>query len=237
VADTLLAEPAGDRTSTPQRILDAAERLFAEKGFAGTSLREVTALAGVNVAAVHYHFGSKDELLRAVLSRIVEPVNRERLELLERAEADAAPRPPPIEAILEAFIAPDLRVIRDLGERGAVITRFIGRSYTEPTELVRRMVAEQFGELGLRFHRALCRAVPDVPPQELYWRLMAVVGVITYMLATTSEGERGQLLEPDDVEGTLQRMVTFLAPGLVAPAPRRKGPSRRHVQSPAREPR
>jgi AcrR family transcriptional regulator len=219
VAEALRSEPTGERAATPQRILDAAERLFAEQGFAGTSLREVTARAGVNVAAVHYHFGSKEELLRAVLSRIVEPVNRERVELLQEAEAAAAPNGPSVEAILEAFIAPDLRVIRDLGERGAVITRFIGRSYTEPTELVRRMVAEQFGELGLRFHRALCRAIPDVPPQELYWRLMAVVAVITYMLAATSEGEREQLLDRDDVEGTLRRMITFLAPGLVAPGP------------------
>ena len=219
MAEALRSEPTGERAATPQRILDAAERLFAEQGFAGTSLREVTARAGVNVAAVHYHFGSKEELLRAVLSRIVEPVNRERVELLQEAEAAAAPNGPSVEAILEAFIAPDLRVIRDLGERGAVITRFIGRSYTEPTELVRRMVAEQFGELGLRFHRALCRAIPDVPPQELYWRLMAVVAVITYMLAATSEGEREQLLDRDDVEGTLRRMITFLAPGLVAPGP------------------
>src|ERR687891_570366 len=140
------AASASARGSTRERILDAAEQRFAEEGFAGTSLREITSLAGVNVAAVHYHFGSKEELLRAVLSRIVEPVNRERVELLQEAEAAAAPNGPSVEAILEAFIAPDLRVIRDLGERGAVITRFIGRSYTEPTELVRRMVAEQFGE-------------------------------------------------------------------------------------------
>jgi AcrR family transcriptional regulator len=69
---------------TKERILDAAERLFAAHGFAGTSLRAVTKEAGVNLAAVHYHFGTKEDLLRAVLSRIVIPVNRERLEMLRR---------------------------------------------------------------------------------------------------------------------------------------------------------
>src|SRR5688500_13800412 len=175
--------------ATKERLLNAAERLFAARGFAGTSLREVTASAGVNVAAIHYHFGSKEELLRAVLSRIVEPVNRERLEMLNQAVAAAAPAPASVEAILEAFLAPDLRIIRDLGERGAVITRFMGRSYTEPSELVRRMIQEQFGELGSRFHQALCRAVPDVPPDELFWRLMAVVAVITNMLAVQRDEE------------------------------------------------
>src|SRR5918996_5614170 len=89
------AASAAAGASTRERILDAAEQRFADEGFAGTSLRKITALAGVNVAAVNYHFGSKEELLRAVLSRIVEPVNRERLELLRRGGGGAPPPPPP----------------------------------------------------------------------------------------------------------------------------------------------
>lgn len=219
------------KASTRERILDAAEQLFAEEGFAGTSLRDVTTLAGANVAAVHYHFGSKEELLRAVLSRIVEPVNRERLELLDRAEAAAAPDPPDVRAILEAFLAPDLRIIKDLGQRGIVISRFTGRSYTEPSELVRRMVREQFGELGRRFHGALCRAVPDVSPEELWWRLMGVVAVITYMLASPEEEGSAGLLDSEDMDMSLRRLIAFLAPGIVAPAPRRR---RKRQPSPGR---
>jgi AcrR family transcriptional regulator len=209
--------PQSSATATKERLLDAAERLFAARGFDGTSLREVTAKADANVASIHYHFGSKEELLKAVLSRIVAPVNSERLRLLEKAQSDAAPDPPSVESILEAFVAPDLQVIRELGERGAVVTRFMGRSYTEPSDLVRRMVGEQFGELGKRFHEALCRAVPDVAPDEVYWRLMAVVAVITYMLAARGDDAAGSLLDPNDLDSTLRRMVAFLVPGLRAP--------------------
>lgn len=208
---------AGEETR--ERILDTAERLFSEKGLAGTSLRAITREAGVNLASVHYHFGSKDELLRAALARIVEPTNRERLEMLERAEADAGDEPPTVEAILEAFVAPDLRVIRELGERGRVITRFLGRSYTEPSETVQGLIGEFFGELGRRFREALARAVPDVPPEELGWRLRCVVAVITYTMAaydTPDEGLPG-LLDPDDLEGTSRRLIAFAAAGIGAP--------------------
>jgi AcrR family transcriptional regulator len=229
VSDTNPSVTGGVKSGTfgtRQRLLDAAERLFASRGFDGTSLREVTAEAGANVAAIHYHFGSKEELLRAVLSRIVAPANSERLQLLEKAESEAAPGPPTVEAILEAFLVPDLRVIRDLGERGAIITRFVGRSYTEPSDLVRRMVSEQFGELGQRFHRDLCRAVPGVSAEEMHWRLMAVVAVITYMLAAPADSGVGSLLDPDDLDGTLAKTIAFLGPAVRAsPSASRRPPS------------
>ncbi len=211
------AQRSSGGESTRRRIIGAAESLFARKGFAGTSLREITGVAGVNVAAIHYHFGSKEELLRAVLARIVEPVNGERLRLLDQAEAAAAPDAPTVEAILDAFLAPDLRAIHELGPRGAVITRFMGRSYTEPSDLVRTLVQEHFGEVGRRFHGALCRAVPEVSPEEMFWRLMAVVAVITYMLGASEEASG--LLDPDDPDAALHRMVAFLSPGVRAPSP------------------
>ena len=203
---------------TRQRILDAAERVFADQGYAGASLREITSAAGVNIAAVNYHFGSKEELLREVLGRIVRPANERRLAELKRAEA-SAPRPAPVRAILAAFIGPDLEAIRDLGDRGRVITRFMGRSYTEPEELVRGLVVEHFGEVGERFHAALSRSLPKVPPDEVWWRLMAVVGLITSMLAAPA-GDG--LLDPDDLDGTLDRLLAFLEPAMSAPVSRQR---------------
>jgi AcrR family transcriptional regulator len=183
-----------------------------------TSLRAVTKEAGVNLAAVHYHFGTKEDLLRAVLSRIVIPVNRERLRMLEQVEAAAGSDPPSVEGILEAFIAPDLRLIRDLGERGVIITRFLGRSYTEPAEMVQALSREHYEELGQRFMEVFARALPEVPQAELYWRFKLVVGVLTYVLADTDPtGEYAEDLS--DVDGTVRRLVAFLAAGLRAPVP------------------
>jgi AcrR family transcriptional regulator len=203
---------------TKERILDAAEQLFAAHGFAGTSLRAVTREAGVNLAAIHYHFGTKEDLLRAVLSRIVIPVNRERLNLLEQVEAAAGSDPPSLEGILEAFIAPDLRLIRDLGERGVIITRFLGRSYTEPAEMVQALSREHYEELGQRFMEVFARALPEVPQAELYFRFKLVLGVLTYFLAD-NDPTGGYAEDLSDVDGTLRRLVAFLAAGLRAPVP------------------
>jgi len=205
-------------TNTKERILDAAEQLFAAHGFAGTSLRAVTREAGVNLAAIHYHFGTKEDLLRAVLSRIVIPVNRERLNLLEQVEAAAGSDPPSLEGILEAFIAPDLRLIRDLGERGVIITRFLGRSYTEPAEMVQALSREHYEELGQRFMEVFARALPEVPQAELYFRFKLVLGVLTYFLAD-NDPTGGYAEDLSDVDGTLRRLVAFLAAGLRAPVP------------------
>jgi AcrR family transcriptional regulator len=205
-------------TDTRERILDAAERLFAAHGFAGTSLRAVTREAEVNLAAVHYHFGTKEDLLRAVLDRVVVPVNRERLERLGQLEAGSGDEPLPVEGILDAFLAPTLRSIRDLGERGVIITRFLGRSYTEPSELVQALAREQYGEVGQRFTEALGRALPHLPEAELHRRFKLVVGVLTYILADA--GRTGEYADDlSDVDGMVGRLVAFLAAGLRAPVP------------------
>jgi AcrR family transcriptional regulator len=176
----------------------------------------ITTQAGVNLAAVNYHFGSKEALLRATLDRIISPVNRERLAMLERAELAAGDRPPSIEAVLEAFIAPDLRMMRDLGERGTLLFRFLGRSHTEPSELVQSLIRAQFMDLGQRFLAAFCRALPALPEAELYWRLHCVVGVVTYLMADTASLG---MLDRSDVDGTVARLVAFLGPGVAAPLP------------------
>src|SRR5512134_142774 len=108
-----------DQTSadTKTRILDAAEELFMEHGFEATSLRSLTASAGVNLAAVNYHFGSKEELFQAVLTRRLDPMNLERIDLLTALEKAAAPRPVPCERILGAMLIPPLKLARD-HERG-----------------------------------------------------------------------------------------------------------------------
>src|SRR6186997_2062595 len=104
-------------TATKPRILDAAEALFMEHGFEATSLRAITTSAGVNLAAVHYHFGSKEELFQAVLTRRLDPMNQERIDLLAKVEREAAGRPLSCEKVLFAMLIPALRLARD-EERG-----------------------------------------------------------------------------------------------------------------------
>jgi AcrR family transcriptional regulator len=201
---------------TKERILDAGEKLFGQRGFAGTSLREITREAEVNLAAVHYHFGSKEALLKAVFDRIVGPTNHERLERLEEVESRTGESAPTVEAILEAFIAPDLRLIRDLGERGLLVSRFLGRATSEPSELVQELIREQFGALGQRFLDALSRALPDAPRELLFERLLWVVAILTSILADT--GPAASHLDPNETEALGSRLITFAVAGMRAPA-------------------
>src|SRR6186997_3167761 len=113
-------------TATKPRILDAAEALFMEHGFEATSLRQITTDAGVNLAAVNYHFGSKEELFQAVLTRRLDPMNQERLALLDQLEADAAGKPLSCEAIIGAMFIPALKLARDKARGGKNFLRLLG---------------------------------------------------------------------------------------------------------------
>jgi AcrR family transcriptional regulator len=199
---------------TKQRILDAAERLFADQGFAASSLRSVTAEAGVNLAAVNYHFGSKESLLEAVLARRIEPMNRERLELLERLER------PTVEGILEAFVGPALRMRADPERGGAAFVRLFGQILGQPNETMRLDFAKRFEEVAFRFVDALAGVLPELPRAEVMWRFLFVVGAMAHTMAMTNEVRRIShgLCDPSNVEATVQRLVPFLAAGMRTPA-------------------
>jgi AcrR family transcriptional regulator len=204
-----------DPIDTKQRILDAAEALFAEHGFAHTSMRAITGRAGANLAAVNYHFGSKEELIKAVLSRRLEPVNEERLRRL-RALQDAGE--PSLERLLEAFIAAPLEASR--GEQGDTLVKLVGRSFTEQTEPLRDHVRELNRELVASFKPAFARALPQLPPAELSLRLHFLVGAVSY---TMNGSDRIPLpagsgaADSDTPRALLDRLIPFLAGGLRAP--------------------
>ncbi len=209
---------------TRTRILDVAEELFAESGFHGTSLRAVTTRASANLAAVNYHFGSKEGLLRAVLQRHIGPVNQARLARLDELEREAGSRPIELEALVRVFVEAPLRHFLGLGRHGRVVMRFLGRSQTEPHELVQAIVAEHFTEVARRFHSALCRTLPDLPPAELAWRLRALIGVFSFFLCSADPDSGAAacppglpMPEPRDIDATLHRIVAFAVPGLEAP--------------------
>lgn len=212
---------------TKERILDAAEALFMEQGFTSTSLRTITARAGVNLAAVNYHFGSKDELIRAVFTRRLGPLNRERIALLDELEARAKGQSLPVEEILEAFLMAGVRVARDARRGGALFIRLLGRAFTEPTGQVRQLLPEQFEESVARYKAALARALPQLPERELVWRLHFIFGAIAYTMGGSDVLQltaRHPLREEgNDAETMIRHLVRFLAGGLMAPLPGAEG--------------
>ncbi|MEA2001225.1 MAG: TetR family transcriptional regulator [Actinomycetota bacterium] len=199
---------------TKSRILDAAEQLFAEHGFDGTSVREITRAADANVAAVHYHFGSKEAVLRGVTDRVAGPINARRRELLDATVTAAGPGVPSIELLLDAFVRADVEILLQLQERGPVVARFLGRTYADQTPWIQRMAQEQYAEAS-GFFPAMAVALPHLTPEEIEWRINKVVAVIVHLFATWPEDGMCEA----DAEVLLRRLVTFLSGGLRAPSP------------------
>src|SRR6266545_3528590 len=188
------------REDVRTRIVDAAERLFAAGGEEATSLRAITREAEVNVAAVHYHFGGRDGLLREVLDRQVGPLNERRLRMLDEVEARGAVSVP---ALLEAFLRPDLELLARLRRERVQVARFLGRAYTQPSPVLAGFMKEQFQPVATRLVPLLELAVPQVGRDELVTRLFLVVSVITGLFATAVPPARPHLLGTDDVEEQL----------------------------------
>ncbi len=204
---------------TKDRILDAAERLFAEHGFDGVSLRTIIAEAGVNLAAVHYHFHSKEALLDAVFARRVAPLNEERLARLDACEADARGGPVPVERLLEALLLPVMHLVRDPSRNGPTFCKLMGRLHAETSTQMAEVFKKHLAGFSERLKLALRRSLPDLPPAELYWRMHFTMGAVAHTLrgspvtAVLSEG----VIDPSDLEGGMHRLIGFLAAGLRAP--------------------
>jgi AcrR family transcriptional regulator len=209
-------------SATKDRILDAAEALFMEHGFEATSLRAITAAAAVNLAAVNYHFGSKEELFQAVLTRRLDPMNQRRLALLDRFERDAAPSPLSCERIIVALFVPALELARDPERGGKDFLRLLGRAYADPAPFIRHFLSEQYAQMIARFKAAFGRALPHLPKKELSWRLHFIMGALSYTLAGTDVLKLIAELNPTETtndEILLRRLAPFLLAGLKAPLP------------------
>jgi AcrR family transcriptional regulator len=203
---------------TKERLLDAAEAIFAERGFTAASLRAITRRADANLAAVHYHFGSKGALFGAVFDRRIAPINRERLARLDTLEQAAGDRPVPMEELLRAFVEPACSVA-GCADQGARFLRLSGRMFSEPGthwEPVRLLMEP----LKRRFVEAFSRSLPGIEASAVFWRLHFVIGALSHALAS------GQMLtffsegvcDGEDLDGMLAQLVPFLTAGMRAPA-------------------
>jgi AcrR family transcriptional regulator len=198
-----------ERTDTKGKILDTAEKLFGMNGFESVSLRDITTGAGVNLAAVNYHFQSKDALMDAVIARKIEPVNARRLGLLDAAGERAS-----LEQILDAFLRPVLEI------EVHTLTPLIGRVLSNPDLFVDRIFKVHLAPIAARFTAALSAALPGLPPAEIAWRMHFAVGVMTHTILWGHVFPRitQGLCTIDDREALLRRMVQFLAAGFQTPA-------------------
>ena len=203
---------------TRERILDSAERLFAERGFSGVSLRAIINNGGVNLAAVHYHFGSKEALLKAVVLRRTEPANRERVDMLDQLEREAGSGTLELEKVIEAFVFPAFRAAHDPARNGPVFQVLMGRLYAEG-DILPSLVATHFSTMLTRFGSALTRSLPELPLDELVWRTHFALGAIAQALRGMKDWEtfRGVGVDRTDSDLVVKRLVAFLAAAFRAP--------------------
>ena len=205
---------------TPDRIVAAAERMFAEQGYRSVSVRSITVAAGVNIAAIHYHFGSKQELLEAIFNKRCAPMNDARLAMLAECR-DEPGRPPMLEQVLEAYLRPSLIWPGD--EQGA--RRFLRLRAVlahEDLELSRDLISRHFNDVSRTFLKKLRELLPEISEEETYWRFHFLLGAHYYTLSNPgritvlSEGR----VDPSNAETSLAHMVPFFAAAFRAPTGR-----------------
>lgn len=199
-------------SETKHRMLEVAEALFGEHGVDRVSIRDITEAAQVNVAAVNYHFGSKEELIAAVFERRLAPLNAERLRMLDLAESSAGSQGPAVEQILEAFVHPALRCCEQNANNNSAFARLLGRCLAETRPEVEALLREQFAPLAARFEKALMKACPHLSRSDVHWRLKFTFGALHHWLLTRERFIPGWA-EKTTIDDQVRKLITFTAAG------------------------
>ncbi len=204
---------------TVERILDAAESLFAEKGFAETSLRQITGKAQVNLAAVNYHFGSKKSLIQAVFARFLDPFCESLEKALEERQADSA-SPLTLESLLQLLVEQTLVLKPRSGQDLSIFMRLLGLAFTESQGHLRRFLNERYGTIWRHYMGLLHQTGPQISPVELFWRVHFMIGTVAFSMSgikalrAISESDFATRFSTEQV---MRLMVPFLAAGMQAP--------------------
>ncbi len=210
---------------TRERILDAAEQLFMVHGYDGTSMRQITSEAGVNLAAVNYHFGSKESLMQEVFRRRLDWLNEERMRVLNALEHEAAGKSLKPSQIVDGFFGTLLRMADDDKRGGITFLRLLGRTLTDPSEFIRTFMAHEYAVVVDRYKEALFKALPDVPKAEIVWRFHFMLGATSYAIAGTdalrlvTDWQIEEEDSTDRLDRLVPRLMSFLLGGLRAPLP------------------
>ncbi len=203
------------RPDTRSRILDVAEELFGEQGLDRVSIRDITTKAKVNLAAINYHFGSKEDLIASVFERRVVPVNEARLTALDVLEKAARRKVPKLEDILEAFIRPALQSSLQTSRGGTAFSKLFGRCLSEPSPEMELLLKKQFEPLTERMHAVLRRSLPHLSRSEIFWRMKFTYGALHHWLLTKDKF-RPDWVQNVDIEAQTQKLISFAAAGFRA---------------------
>ena len=206
-------------SDTKQRILDAAEKLFAEKGFHCTTMRNITCEAQVNLAAVNYHFGSKMALFEAVFERRLVPLNQLRMKRLEAVRDEAAGNGgrPEVEDIVQAFIEPTL-CFRESGPGAKNFLALVGRFFVDQDDSLRDVFLRHMGPVLELFLSVLRQALPEIPKDIVLWRAHFLMGALAHTMWLNGELRIGdeQFVPCSDAAQTTKILLPFLTAGLQA---------------------
>jgi len=199
------------------RILDEAQALFAEHGYAGTSTRAIAQAAGVNLAQLHYYFGAKRDLYKAAYLRGAAHVTEARRRALESAQRDHPDGAVPLDRLVRAFVEPFL--LNSATPEGGATMRMHARLHTEPEDIGKEVLSQVYDETTLMYVEAFRRALPHLPFETICWRLYFMMGAYRYTLMRTGrlEAMSGGLCDSGDFDRTVEEIVPFLAAGLSAP--------------------
>ena len=204
--------------STKNKILDAAEQLFADKGFNGTSLREITSQAEVNLAAVNYHFGSKKELIKAVMSRYMNELSP-RLESSLQAINQQAGQPTLVN-VFSAFVEP-LLSLNEFQENGTSnFLQLLGRGYTDSQGFLRWFLTTQYPNVIAYFVNAVQKAYPELTAEEMFWRLHFTMGTIVFTMSSSDaliDIAQNDFDKKIDIAGVIEQVIPYVAAGVAAP--------------------
>lgn len=200
---------------TAERILDAAEALFSEKGFAETSLRNITTKANVNLAAVNYHFGSKKSLIQAIFARYLTPFSAqfaEQLDLIEQQQNTP-------EQLLKLLVLTLNRSGLENPEKFGVFMRLLGLAYSQGQGHLRKFLTSEYGEVFSRYMKEVNRVTPELTPMERFWRIHFMLGAAVFTMSSVDSlmaMANHDLGTQSDVKDVVGQLMPFLASGLMA---------------------
>lgn len=205
---------------TKQRILDAAEQLFAGNGYHCTSLRAITKKAKANVASVNYYFGSKEALITAVIERRLLPLNAIRLKRLQEVHEAAAKKGarPETRALLNAFIDPTLH-FRESSDGSKSFVALVGRIITEPDDTVRSIFLRLIKPVFKVLFEMTSESLPHIPISVLRWRIQFMIGALShtmYVAGKTPFSADHEGKSPD-AASLVNMLLPFVTAGMEAP--------------------